>query len=129
MDGEERKIGLLIAAFDEEREHTAQATAALRQVIEGLGEKVDAATGAAVAKALNTLRREADLAAEAIKKCLTGRSLMHAARVNRYGCAQAPGRWFAPRRIARLTPACTYAVSGRFWLNAKRLRARLKPSA
>jgi hypothetical protein len=68
MDGEERKIALLIAAFDQEREHTAQATAALRQVIEGLGEKVDSATGVAVGKALNTLRREADLAAEAMQK-------------------------------------------------------------
>lgn len=68
MDGEERKIALLIAAFDQEREHTAQATAALRQVIEGLGEKVDSATGVAVAKALNTLRREADLAAQAMQK-------------------------------------------------------------
>jgi hypothetical protein len=68
MDGEERKIALLIAAFDQEREHTAQATAALRQVIEGLGEKVDAATGVAVGKALNTLRREADLATEAMQK-------------------------------------------------------------
>ena len=68
MDGEERKIALLIAAFDQEREHTAQATAALRQVIDGLGEKVDSATGVAVGKALNTLRREADLAAEAMQK-------------------------------------------------------------
>ena len=68
MDGEERKIALLIAAFDQEREHTAQATAALRQVIEGLGEKVDSATGVAVGKALNTLRREADLAAQAMQK-------------------------------------------------------------
>jgi hypothetical protein len=68
MDGEERKIALLIAAFDQEREHTAQATAALRQVIEGLGEKVDAATGVAVGKALNTLRREADLAAQAMQQ-------------------------------------------------------------
>jgi len=33
-----------------------------------LGEKVDSATGVAVAKALNTLRREADLAAEAMQK-------------------------------------------------------------
>ena len=68
MDGEERKIALLIAAFDQEREHTAQATAALRQVIESLGEKVDSATGVAVGKALNTLRREADLAAQAMQK-------------------------------------------------------------
>jgi hypothetical protein len=68
MDGEERKIALLIAAFDQEREHTAQATAALRQVIEGLGEKVDSATGVAVSKALNTLRRDADLAAQAMRQ-------------------------------------------------------------
>jgi hypothetical protein len=68
MDEEERKIALLIAAFDQEREHTAQATAALKQVIEGLGEKVDSATGVAVGNALNTLRREADLAAQAMQQ-------------------------------------------------------------
>jgi hypothetical protein len=68
MDGEERKIALLIAAFDQEREHTAQATAALRQVIEGLGQKVDSATGVAVGKALSTLRNEADLAAQAMQQ-------------------------------------------------------------
>jgi hypothetical protein len=68
MDGEERKIALLIAAFDQERENTAQATAALRQVIAGLGEKVESATGVAVGKALTTLRREADLAAQAMQQ-------------------------------------------------------------
>jgi hypothetical protein len=40
----------------------------LRLVIESLGEKVDSATGVAVGKALNTLRREADLAAQAMQK-------------------------------------------------------------
>jgi hypothetical protein len=69
MDGEERKIALLIAAFDEERARTEQATDALRQVVEGLGARVDAATGVAVAKALNTMRREADLAAEQCRSC------------------------------------------------------------
>src|SRR5450755_226906 len=42
--------------------------AALRLVMDGLGEKVDSATAVAVGKALNTLRREADLPAQAMQK-------------------------------------------------------------
>jgi uncharacterized protein YukE len=68
MDGDERKIGLLIAAFDQERERTAEATAALRQAIDGLGPKVDAATGTAIGNALATLRSEADQVAQAMRQ-------------------------------------------------------------
>ena len=68
MDEEERKIALLIAAFDQERENTAQATAALRQVIDGLGGEGGFDHGRGSSQGLNTLRREADLAALAMQK-------------------------------------------------------------
>lgn len=68
MDAEERKMALLIAAFDQERERTAQATNDLRQVIEGADQQVEKATRAAVAKGLEALRGETELAARAMQQ-------------------------------------------------------------
>jgi hypothetical protein len=66
MDEDERKIGMLIAAFDEERQHLKLATVALNQVGAQLKQEArDAARGAA-AEALRSLQPQIHKAGQAL---------------------------------------------------------------
>jgi len=68
MDGEERKIAALVAAFDQEHERAQRAIAALERIGEGLRQGVEAAAHEAVTKALAEVHQEAEHAAGALRE-------------------------------------------------------------
>lgn len=67
MDGDERKIGMLIAAFDVERAQLQGAIAALNQIGVALKRDVKAATEGAAAGALKSLTPEIHSAEQVLK--------------------------------------------------------------
>lgn len=66
MDEDERKIGMLIAAFDEERQHLKLAIVALHQVGAQLKQEASGAARTAAAEALKSLQPQIHKAGQAL---------------------------------------------------------------
>ena len=75
MDEDERKIGMLIAAFDEERQHLKLAIVALHQVGAQLKQEASGAARTAAAEALKSLQPQIHKAGQALQwSCSASRS-------------------------------------------------------